>query len=112
MSYLTDCLGCAQGHHSEHQPISRVGLGELLGGTDCTCTGDCAERHRKRLKDIARIFADAHGFILPVAPPAASAEAFAELRYNATHHDSAMSDEGFLAAIEEIRRAYSDEKDQ
>ncbi len=44
MSAIVDCPACSNGRHEGHDAKHGVRPG-LLGGAECNCSGDCADRH-------------------------------------------------------------------
>jgi hypothetical protein len=49
VSINRDCYACMTGKHEDHNPTEGLRKG-LIGGTRCSCTGDCKERAEKAYK--------------------------------------------------------------
>lgn len=43
MVLLTACEGCKQADHSKHYKTVQAAPPEMLGGSECPCTGECED---------------------------------------------------------------------
>lgn len=48
MTMIHDCIPCQHGDHSGHIDTPGTVPKGMLGGWQCPCTGDCAERYPKQ----------------------------------------------------------------